>query len=87
MPTVFIPTLLRTLAGGRDAVEASGDTVRQVIDALEEVCPGLRDQLLEGGRLRANISVAVDGEITPQGLLERVAPSSEIHFVTAIKGG
>lgn len=87
MPTVFIPTLLQTLTGGRGTLEASGETVRQVIDSLEDACPGLRDRLMDGGRLRPNISVAVDGEISPQGLLEKVAPSSEIHFVTAIKGG
>jgi hypothetical protein len=43
--------------------------------------------LIEEGRLRPNISVAVDGEISPLGVLELVAPSSEVHFVTAIKGG
>jgi len=31
--------------------------------------------------------VAVDGEISPLGLLERVHPSSEVHFVAAIRGG
>jgi hypothetical protein len=37
--------------------------------------------------LRPNISVAVDGEVTPMGLLEGVGEQSEIHFVAAIKGG
>ena len=39
------------------------------------------------GRLRPNISVAVDGEVSPIGLLEAVGPASEVHFVAAIKGG
>jgi hypothetical protein len=42
---------------------------------------------VENGQLRANISVAVDGEITPLGLLEEVSEDGEIHFVAAIKGG
>ena len=29
----------------------------------------------------------MDGEVAPLGLLERVSPSSEVHFVAAISGG
>jgi molybdopterin converting factor small subunit len=84
---VYIPTLLRNLTGGRDSLEVPGVNVRQVIENLESRCPGIRDRLLEGGRLRPNISVAVDGEISPMGLLESVSAASEVHFITAIKGG
>ena len=87
MAIVFIPTLLQPLTGGRASIEAEGSTVRQVIESLERTCPGIRDRLLEQGRLRPNISVAVDGEVTPMGLLEPVGPASEVHFVAAIKGG
>ena len=87
MAIVFIPTLLQTLTGGRASVEADGATVRQVIESLESAWPGIRERLLEQDRLRPNISVAVDGEVTPMGLLERVGPTSEVHFVAAIKGG
>jgi len=37
--------------------------------------------------LRPNISVAVDGEVTPMGLIEAVGPASEVLFIAAIKGG
>ena len=88
MARVFIPTLLQTLTGGHASVEAEGATVRQVIESLERAWPGIRERLLDdGGRLRPNISVAVDGEVTPMGLLEAVSPASEVHFVAAIKGG
>lgn len=79
--------MLRPLAGGRDFVTVEGATVRQVIDNLEKECPGIKDRLVEGGRLKANISVAVDNEILPLGLVEAVGPDSEVHFVTAISGG
>ena len=36
MATVYLPTLLRPLAGGRDSVRVEGSTVRQVIDNLEK---------------------------------------------------
>jgi molybdopterin synthase sulfur carrier subunit len=87
LPTVYIPTLLRTLTGGRASVEVEGGTVRQVIENLEQAWPGMRDRLLDEGKLRPNISVAVDGEVTPMGLIEAVGPSSEVHFIAAIKGG
>jgi len=65
----------------------AGATVRQVIDNLEQLYPGIRERLMDQGKLRPNISVAVDGEVTPMGLLEAVGPHSEVHFVAAIKGG
>ena len=87
MPEVHIPAMLRELTGGAATVEASGSTVREVIDDLEHRWPGIRDRLVDSGRLRPNLSVAVDGEVSPLGLRESVEPSSEIHFVAAIKGG
>lgn len=79
--------MLRELTGGRATVEAAGGTVREVIEDLERQWPGIRERLIDNGRLRANLSVAVDGEISPMGLREAVEPSSEVHFVAAIKGG
>jgi molybdopterin synthase sulfur carrier subunit len=87
MPKVYIPSLLQNLTGGKSQVDVRGSTVREVIQNLEEKYPGIQTRLVEDGKLRANISVAVDGEITPLGLLENVGENSEIHFVAAIKGG
>jgi sulfur-carrier protein len=87
VPTAYIPTLLQALTGGRSAVEVAGATVAEVIENLERAWPGIAERLMDGGRLRPNISVAVDGEVTPMGLLEAVGEASEIHFVAAIKGG
>ena len=87
MPTVYIPTLLQAVTGGKSAIEVAGATVRQVIDSLDQLYPGIRERLMDQGKLRPNISVAVDGEVTPMGLLEAVSPQSEVHFVAAIKGG
>jgi len=84
---VFIPALLRSLTGGKASVQAEGTTVRQVVENLEHAWPGIRERLMEQDRLLPNISVAVDGEVSPMGLLETVGPASEVHFVTAIKGG
>ena len=87
MPTVHIPSLLQDLTAGRRELQIDGATVREIVENLERAFPGIKDHFLEGDRLRPNISVAVDGEVSPLGLLERVEPHSEIHFVTAIRGG
>jgi len=87
MAKVFIPTLLRDATCGVAEIEVGGATVRQVIESLEARFPGIAGRLVEGGRLRPNLSVAVDGEVSPLGLSEGVQESSEVHFVQAIKGG
>jgi sulfur-carrier protein len=84
MPTVFIPSALRSFANGQESVKVAGSTVREVVNNLD---PALRAALLDGAKLKANLAVAVDGAVAPMGLLERVEPNSEIHFVAAISGG
>lgn len=87
MVTVFVPTMLLTLTGGVKQVDVEASNVRQVIDRLEEAYPGMKERLVENGQIRANLAVAIDGEIARLGLMERVADSSEVHFVPAIGGG
>ena len=87
MPTVFIPGSMRELTGGQAEIQVRGSTVREIIDELEESHPGVKDWLVEDNRLKANIAVAVDGVITPLGLLQDVEEGSEVHFVAAISGG
>ncbi len=87
MPTVYVPTLLQSSTGGQSRVEVTGATVRQIVDSLERTFPGIRTKLVDGDRLRPNLSVAVDGEVSPLGLLEPVPAGAEVHFVTAIQGG
>ncbi len=84
MPTVFIPNALRSFAKGQESVEVTGSTVREVVNNLD---PALRAELLDGPKLKPNLAVAVDGAVAPMGLLERVEPDSEIHFIAAISGG
>ena len=85
--TVFIPSMLRALAGDRDEIDVSGSTVGEIVDSLTESYPELGARLTDGGQLRASLSVAIDGEVSTLGLLDRVEPDSEVHFVPAIAGG
>lgn len=87
MAKVLIPALLQPLAGGNAEVVADGSTVGEVIRALELTFPGFAARLLQDGRLRPGISVAVDGVISHRGLREPVTPASEVIFVAALSGG
>ena len=87
MTTVFIPTMLQPIAGGVKQVDLEARNVRQVIDRLDQLYPGMKDRLTEEGKIRSNLAVAIDGEIARMGLLEKVNENSEVHFVPAIGGG
>ncbi|MCH7786443.1 MAG: MoaD/ThiS family protein [Chloroflexi bacterium] len=87
MATVFIPSLMQTLTGGESKVEIQGSTVRQIVENLEKAFPGMKQRLVEDNRIKPSISVAIDGEVTPMGMLEKVGENSEVHFLPAIAGG
>ncbi len=87
MPTIWIPALLRDLTGGIGQVSVSAASVREAVERLDELYPGVKARLLEDGRLRPAITVVVDGVPAQKRLRERVAEGSEIHFVASISGG
>ena len=87
MPTLWIPTPLRDLTQGKPSVTATGSTVREAIENLEAQFPGIKERLCEGDKIRPNISVLVDGQITGLKIREKLQDASEVHFVIAISGG
>ena len=87
MARVFIPTMLRDLADGNTELKIEASNVREVVDLLDVKFPGFKLQILEDGKLRSNIVVAVDGETSRLGLLEKLHTDSEVHFIPAIGGG
>ncbi len=84
---LWVPAIHRDLTGGNEIVEVSGTDVGSALDAAEIIYPGLQARLVEDGRLRPGIVVAVDGDVKPQGLRCRLDRPSEIHFVRAAAGG
>lgn len=87
MATVFIPTMLQSLSQGDKQVTIEAATVRQVVDELEKLYPGIKERLVEAGELRQDMTVAVDGELARMGLLEKLDEDCEVHFIPAIGGG
>ena len=87
MATVYIPTMLLPVTGGVKQIDVEETTVRRIIDRLEDLYPGMKERLVEDGKLMPSIAVSIDGEVGRMGLLDRVGEDSEVHFVPAIGGG
>jgi molybdopterin synthase sulfur carrier subunit len=87
MATIFIPSMLQSLTGGAKQVDCDARNVRQVIERLEALYPGIMERLVEDGEIRPNLAVAIDGDVAIMGMLEKVGENSEVHFVPAIGGG
>ncbi len=78
---------MQELSKGEQRVLVPGNNVRQIIENLDCFYPGFKERLVDDGRIKPNISVAIDGEITPLGMIEKVEDDSEVHFLPAISGG
>lgn len=90
MTTIRIPTQLRELAGGKSEVEVEGDTVAELLKALDAAHPGFAERLHdENGQLRRFVNVFVadedirflDGVDTP------VAAGQVVSIIPAVAGG
>jgi sulfur-carrier protein len=86
---VRIPTILRTYTAGAKAVPAEGDTLAGLIDDLESRHPGLRDRLVEEGRLRRFVNVYLNDEDVRflGGLETEVADGDSVTVLPAVAGG
>jgi sulfur-carrier protein len=84
---VWIPPLMRDLTENRDRVEVPGSTVRQVVENLEAIHPGIRARLCEGDDLSTRVSVVVDGQLSRLRLNQPVEAASQVRFVPVMHGG
>jgi molybdopterin converting factor small subunit len=81
LATIVIPPSLRSRTGGAERLELDVTDVRALFRALDERFPGIASVL------RAEVAVAIDGEIVNEPLLESIEPDSEVHFLPRIGGG
>ena len=90
MPTVRIPTQLRTLTGGEGTTAVEGTTVSEVLKALDTAHPGFAERLYDdSGSLRRFVNVFVDDEDVRflDGLATPVAADATVSIVPAVAGG
>jgi len=88
--TIIIPTLLRTLTREADTVEVEAETVREIIEKLDNQYPGFRPRVCdEAGELRRFINIYINGEDIRflNNLSTRIPDGSEVSIIPAISGG
>ena len=87
MATVLLPrSLLALFPGVERRHQLAGDTIDDVLAALDAAAPGMRDRLVEEGpRLRPHINVFVDGR--PADLATPVGADATVHVIPAVSGG
>jgi molybdopterin converting factor small subunit len=87
MATVLLPrSLLALFPGAERRYDVPGQSVGELIEALDAAVPGMRDRLVEAGpRLRPHINVFVDG--SPADLATPVRTEATVHVIPAVSGG
>ena len=87
MPTVFIPAQLRELSGGTQSIELEAENVREIVYQLDAMFPGFKDRICIDGNISPSLQVSIDSVMTSRGMIAKVQPHSEVHFIPAIGGG
>jgi sulfur-carrier protein len=89
MSTVRIPPTLRAETQGASTVEASGETVRDLLEDLTGRFPALRERIYPEGELVRFVNVYVEGEDvrTRDGLETTVSDGSTVILLPAMAGG
>jgi sulfur-carrier protein len=86
---VRIPPVLRAEVGGAREVEASGETVRELLEDLSSRLPALGARVYSGGEIQPFVNVYVDGEDvrTRDGLDTPVRAGATVILLPAMAGG
>jgi molybdopterin converting factor small subunit len=85
--TVRLPGVLVDLfPGSPRRLEVPARTVRDMVDALNERWPGMRDRICDTSpAIRKHINIFIDGERAR--LDTPLKPGTEVFVLTAISGG
>jgi molybdopterin converting factor small subunit len=84
-----VPPVLRQEAGGAREINASGATVRELLEDLSLRLPALGSRVYGEGAIQPFVNVYVDGEDvrTRDGLDTPVHESSTVILLPAMAGG
>jgi len=90
VPEVRLPTLLRPHAGGQNSVIVDGETIGEVLDALQRAYPGMAGQLLtDDGTLHKFVNVYLnDDDVRYLDKLDtKVQSGDTVSILPAVAGG
>jgi molybdopterin converting factor small subunit len=89
MALVRLSTPLRRFTQGKPEVEAEGDSLRALLDNLNEKFPGIADKVLKDGEIQRFVNVYVDNEDVrlENGLETKIEKNSVVSILPAVSGG
>ena len=87
MAKVFLPFQLKEITENKDFIEVKGKTLKEVINNLDNMYHGLKDHLVEEGKIKSGLSAICGFAATRKGLLQELEEDTEVHFLPAISGG
>lgn len=87
---VLIPTPLQKLTHDQATVECDGSSIAELLDALEQSCPGIKARLCDDkGELRRFVNFYVNSEDIRflDGIKTPLKEGDEVSIIPAIAGG
>jgi molybdopterin synthase sulfur carrier subunit len=87
--SVQIPTPMRQHTDGQAVVEASGTTVKAVLDGLSQKYPGITQRLFANGQVRQFINLYLNDEDIRylENMDTAVKDGDELSIIPAVAGG
>ena len=87
MHTVRVPSPLRSYTAGAAQVNVSGDSIADILEALERAHPGMRFRMIdEQGRIRPHIRIFIN-QREVSSLDATLAGQDVVHLICALSGG
>ncbi len=88
---IYIPTPLRSFAGGQDSVDVDAATINGALDSLTQAHPDLRKHLFTGdGKLRSFVNLYLNDEdvrYLPAKEQTAVSAGDTLTIIPSIAGG
>jgi len=87
---VLIPTPLQKLTRDQAVIDCEGGTIKELLNALENSCPGIKARLCDdSGELRRFVNFYVNSEDIRflEGANTPLKDGDEVSIVPAIAGG
>jgi sulfur-carrier protein len=87
---VLVPTPLQKFTNNQATLECSGSNIAQLLDSLEESCPGIKSSLCdEKGQLRRFLNLYVNDEDIRflEGTDTPLKDGDQVSIVPAVAGG
>jgi sulfur-carrier protein len=87
---VLVPTALQKFTSDKATIECEGNSIAELLDAIEVICPGIKARLCDdSGQLRRFLNFYVNDEDIRflDGTNTPLADGDQVSIVPAVAGG